>query len=158
MRDALTIVPVTPANREDVLALAVLPHQRRHIESPAECLREAETESRWRTVALCMDGTAVGFAMYGQFPGWTGGTGAQQVWLDRLLIDGRAQGKGYGEAALLALLDRLAVEYGTDTVYLSVYEDNERAIALYKKHGFCFTGDLDTKGEKVMRRCVPRTP
>lgn len=153
---SITLRPVTDQNRADVLALSVTPAQRRHIESCAECLREADSDARWRPVALYADGALVGFAMYGAFPGWTGCDRARQVWLDRLLIDARHQGRGHGEAALALLLDTLAREYATDTIYLSVYEDNDRAIAMYERHGFQFNGELDTKGERVMvRRVAP---
>lgn len=155
MRNALSIVPVGPENLDDVLALDVHPDQRRHIETTRECLAEAAAEPRWRPVALVAGGVVIGFAMYGRFADWVDDTGMMQVWLDRLLIDGRHQGKGYGEEALVRLLDRLEAEYAADAVYLSVYADNRQAIALYEKHGFRFTGGVDTKGEKVMRRCSP---
>lgn len=148
----ITIEPVTQANRRAVLALDVRPAQRRHIETTAECLAEADETPLWRPVALMSGGDLVGFAMYGRFPAWIGDGGGMQVWLDRLLIDARHQGRGLGEAALAALLVRLRGEYGDTPVYLSVYGDNAPAIRLYAKYGFAFTGELDTKGERVMRR------
>lgn len=60
------------------------------------------------------------------------------------------QGAGYGKAAVHALLERLHHEYDCNKVYLSVYEDNLTAIALYKQIGFYFNGAYDTKGEKIM--------
>lgn len=151
----MNILPVTQESRPLVLALAVAPEQRRHIETTQECMDEAATAGNWRPVALWAGDTLVGFAMYGRFTDWIDGTRQEQVWLDRLLIDSRYQGRGYGEEALVLLLARLEAEYGCDTIYLSVYGDNDRAIALYEKHGFAFTGSHDTKGEKVMRRIKP---
>ena len=58
-----------------------------------------------------------------------------QLWLDRLLIDKKYQGKGYGKQAVFSLLDRLHAEYQSDTVYLSVYENNPHAIRLYQQIG-----------------------
>ena len=150
----MRIEPITAQNRAAVLALDVAPAQRRHIETTQECLEEANTSSSWHPVALYVGEDLVGFAMYGQFPGWTGADKTEQVWLDRLLIDARYQHKGYGNEALVLLLARLEAEYCTDRIYLSVYGDNDRAIALYAKHGFVFTGEYDTKGEKVMCRCT----
>ena len=72
------------------------------------------------------------------------------MWLDRILIDRRYQKKGYGKAAVLALLKRLQLEYGNKQIYLSVYENNEAAVNLYQQTGFQFNGKLDTKGEKIM--------
>lgn len=147
----LSIQPVTDSNRDAVLHLQVTPDQQRHIETTAECLAEAAGEARWHPVALKADGTLVGFAMYGAFPAWITPEAGEQVWLDRLLIDARHQGHGYGERALALLLAHLQAQYGTDTIYLSVYADNDIAIRLYQKYGFAFTGGVDTKGEKVMR-------
>lgn len=101
------------------------------------------------------DGTAfavgpsapVGFAMYKYF-GFFPPLG--RAWLDRLLIDARYQGHGYGAAAVTALCARIRAEYGCRRVYLSVYEDNAPAIRLYEKAGFAFNGQRDVKGEKVM--------
>lgn len=152
----MTIKPITPDNLQAVLALSVAPDQMRHIETTQECLDEAAQDARWRPIALVEDENIVGFAMYGSFPAWIGHSGDQQVWLDRLLIDARFQGRGLGEGALRMLLARLAEEYDTNVIYLSVYGDNAKAIALYEKYGFVFTGELDTKGEKVMRRTLTR--
>ena len=43
-------------------------------------------------------------------------------------------------------------EYPNNDIYLSVYEDNQHAIDLYRLYGFNFNGELDTKGEKIMVR------
>ena len=56
--------------------------------------------------------------------------------------------KGYAKQILPWILEQISVVY--DEVYLSVYENNTVAIALYKQLGFCFNGETDTKGEKVM--------
>ena len=84
--------------------------------------------------------------MYGYFPEPAPG----QLWLDRLLIDKRYQGKGYGKQAVLSLLDRLHTEYQSGTVYLSVYENNPHAIKLYQQIGFRFHGKYASKGEHIM--------
>lgn len=62
-----------------------------------------------------------------------------RLWLDRLLIDARFQGRGYGRAALEALLERLP-EYPEKDVYLSVIEGNDVATWLYEQYGFRFIG------------------
>lgn len=72
------------------------------------------------------------------------------MWLDRLLIDARYQGRGYGKAALRGLIRQFFAE-GHGAVYLSLYADNAAALKLYQAHGFVFTGELDTKGERIMR-------
>lgn len=48
----------------------------------------------------------------------------------------------------------MQVHYPNTDIYLSVYEENQQAIALYQFFGFVFTGELDSKGEKIMRLTV----
>ena len=144
---------VTAKNRGAVERLALLPEQAGFIESPAECLREADASDFWRPVGI-YDGTElVGFAMYGYLPF----LGEGQLWFDRLLIDKAFQGRGYAKAAIAALLERLRQEYPCRRVYLSVYGDNAAAIPLYRQAGFSFNGDYDTKGERVMVLDFPET-
>ena len=144
---------VTAKNRGAVERLALLPEQAGFIESPTECLREADASDFWRPVGI-YDGTElVGFAMYGYLPF----LGEGQLWFDRLLIDKAFQGLGYAKAAIAALLERLRQEYPCRRVYLSVYGDNAAAIHLYQQAGFSFNGDYDTKGERVMVLDFPET-
>lgn len=139
--------PVCPENRKEIEELKLYPEQTGFIESVAECMAEADDYSQWRPVGIYDGDTLVGFSMYGYFadPLPDG-----RLWLDRLLIDKSHQGAGYGKAAVQALLERLHHEYDCKKVYLSVYEDNLTAIALYKQIGFYFNGAYDTKGEKIM--------
>ena len=74
-------------------------------------MREADELELWRPVGIYDSDTLIGFAMYGYFPEPAPG----QLWLDRLLIDKRYQGKGYGKQAVLSLLDRLHTEYQSGT-------------------------------------------
>lgn len=60
------------------------------------------------------------------------------------------QGRGYAKAAIRLILRRIINEYPNESIYLSVYEENATAISIYKYYGFEFTGEIDTKGEKIM--------
>lgn len=73
-----------------------------------------------------------------------------RVWLDRIMIGDKYQGKGYGKASVKLLIKRLYKEYGHRKIYLSVYDDNINAIQLYERIGFKFNGEEDTNGEKIM--------
>lgn len=73
-----------------------------------------------------------------------------RIWLDRFLIDHHFQGKGLGKKMLQALIEHLNKIYNCDRIYLSLYEDNQVALALYQKFGFEFNGELDVNQEKVM--------
>ena len=142
----LSIVPVTAENRSAAEALSVRPEQINFIESVPECLREADALPDWRPVLLLEGETPVGFAMYGfitiDHP--------PRLWFDRLLIDGRQQGRGLGDAAFAAVFRRIRAEFPGRDIYLSVYEENQLAMHMYEKYGFRRNGELDAKGEKIM--------
>lgn len=138
--------PVTSKNREQVECLELYPHQIEFIESVKDCLIEADEVKEWKPVGIYDGATLIGFAMYGLFLE----NSSTQVWLDRLLIDKKYQGKGYGKKATIMLLEKLSIEYNQKRIYLSVYNINKVAIRLYKEIGFYFNGEYDTKGEKIM--------
>ena len=146
---------VTDALRQDVLALRTVKGQEGYIEPVSQCLEEACDDCRWRPVAIYDEDNIVGFAMYGYFLPEYPPDG--RLWLDRLLIDARCQGKGYGKAAMSDLLHRLYREYpDRDKIYLSVIRENQAAISLYEQFGFVFSGERDTKGEYVMVKEVEK--
>ena len=144
---ALHFEKVDNSNRKKVESLSVRPFQINFIESVTECMEEADMYSAWHPVAIYDDANLVGFSMYGCF---TEEKWGKRVWLDRLLIDQKYQGKGYGKKSIEILSRQLFDEYDTEQIYLSVYDDNPVAIRLYEKAGFEFNGELDTKGEKIM--------
>lgn len=73
---------------------------------------------------------AVGLRVYPddaeRYPDW---------WLSGLRVQARYRGMGIGEGLVHAALARARVE-GTPRVHLLVFEDNKRAINLYRKLGF----------------------
>ena len=139
-----TFEPVTPSNINTFAQLHVASNQLDTIETVIECYDEAQESALWRPLAIALDGTYIGFTMYGEFHN------PYQVWFDRFFIDERYQGNGYGKAVIGIILDRITKEYNCKEIYLSVYPHNIPAINLYKQMGFVFTGELDTKGEHVM--------
>lgn len=141
------IIPITGQNRTKAESLQPASSQATFIESVADCLKEADRRKCWRPVGIYVGSEMVGFAMYGFF--WEYFPFGR-VWLDRLMIDERYQGQGYGETALKQLLERLQKEYKRKKIYLSVYKENRRAVQMYKKIGFQFTGGKDIHGELVM--------
>ncbi len=130
----IRLEPVTVASRAAVERLETAPGQEGFVESVAECLAEADRRRCWRPVGVYDGDALIGFAMYGFFWEYLP---FGRLWLDRLLIDRRFQGRGYGRAALAALLERLV-------------EANRPAAALYESFGFRLTGERDTHGERVM--------
>lgn len=138
---------ITAKNRNEAELLQISSAQQGFVESVHDSLIEADNRNFWKPVGIYNGEQLIGFAMYGFF--WADPPSGR-VWLDRLLIDFHHQRKGYGKAALLALLERLHKQYQCEKVYLSVFEDNVSAIKLYTDVGFVFNGELDIHGEKVM--------
>ncbi len=136
---------IDTTNKKQAEMLCVAQNQKNTIESVSESIAEAEKYTCWNPMLLKKDDEAIGFAMYGV---WVDTNKPPRMWLDRFFIDQRYQKKGYAKQILPWILEQISVVY--DEVYLSVYENNTVAIALYKQLGFCFNGETDTKGEKVM--------
>ncbi|MBK5443501.1 GNAT family N-acetyltransferase [Peribacillus sp. TH24] len=147
----ITINEVTNENVNDILKLEINTKQKSFIETTEQCLEEAMECKYYKPVGLYSDNSLVGFAMYGFFPE-EGKNG--RVWLDRFLIDARYQGLGLGSIMLKALIQRLTKEYNCNEIYLSVVEDNQAALHLYKKFNFTFNGELDINKEKIMVKKV----
>lgn len=143
----IEIKPVDEKNLKDVLNLRVRSDQKSFIETTEQCLKEAKEEPWYEPAALYKDGIMVGFAMYGVYSGEERGG---RLWLDRYLIDQRYQGKGLGSEVLEDLIQHLEERYEQKEIYLSVYDDNEAAIRMYKKFGFNFNGEFDINNENVM--------
>lgn len=144
----ITFIPVNEENEKEIRGLRPALEQQGFIETVDECLREAGERADWRPLGIYADGRLVGFAMYGFFQEYPP---AGRLWLDRLLIDERCQGKGYGRRAFAGLLRRLWKEYPwAESIYLSVTEGNTAAAALYESFGFSYTGERDVHNERVM--------
>ncbi|MFS0674826.1 GNAT family N-acetyltransferase [Ornithinibacillus sp. 179-J 7C1 HS] len=122
--------------------------QENYIESVEECLQEAETYEEWHPVAIYHDEEIIGFAMYGSF-----GVN-KDTWIDRIMIDEKYQGKGFGRKAMLKLINIVSKEYGVNTIYLSIIEENEAAYNLYKSIGFKFINDRDPNGELIFKYTI----
>lgn len=143
----IRFVKITGKNRELAENLYVQPFQSDYIETVAECMIEADENTDWRPFAVYDEEEMIGFVMYGCITEEKWGS---RVWMDRILIDHKFQGRGYGRKTIKYLIEKILKEYNVDKIYLSVYEENIVAVHLYKDFGFRFTGELDTKGEQVM--------
>lgn len=145
----LRFIPITKENLPRAAQMQVGAGQEHTVETVEQSWQEARRFRVWRPVLIADGDTDIGFAMYGL---WKREGRDGRVWLDRFLIDHRQQGRGYAKAVLPPLLERIRQEYGYPRLYLSVYEDNAPAIALYERFGFAFNGELDINGELVMVR------
>ena len=135
---------VTWDTLKEVCMLSVKCDQVSFIESNAYSIAESKFNDEWNTVGIYIDNILVGFAMYGYI------SSEKRVWLDRFMIDGRFQGKGYGRKTIKELINKIFNEFKCDEIYLSIFDDNLNALKLYKSLGFKANGELDYGGENIM--------
>jgi len=80
---------------------------------------------------------------------------ADRCWINHLLIDSRYQRRGYGSAALHAIVGMLREQYPQcGSINLTVSPCNHVAAHLYRRFGFVATGDL-AYGEPWYRLTLP---
>ena len=91
----------------------------------------------WRPLAVYAGEDVVGFAMWAVDPDDASG------WIGGLVIDEPRQRRGYGRAAVLALVERLRREHACVTAALSYSPDNAAARGLYRSLGFVETGERE---------------
>jgi diamine N-acetyltransferase len=141
----ITLREVTNDNSRALAGLKVAHGQRRFVASNAYSMREALDEPDSTFARGIYDGdTPVGFAMYGR----DSETG--RWWIIRLMVALEHQRRGYGRAAMLALVDILNANPDCAEVFLSFVPDNAAARALYSSLGFEDTGRIED-GEVVYR-------
>jgi ribosomal protein S18 acetylase RimI-like enzyme len=137
----VTLSPLTPELRPDVLAIQVLPEQVRFAGTPAAAVPVADREPARESVVILRDGAVVGYFQLDtrSVPGAP--AAADILGLRGLAIDRRAQNQGVGRGAMLALPSYVRERFPERRfVTLTVNVDNPPAIALYRSTGFVDTG------------------
>ncbi len=140
---------IDDTNEYEVRNIKLKSGQEKFIETVDECLKEAEAYKEWHPVAIYCDEDIIGFAMYGSFgPN-------KDTWIDRIMIDEKYQGKGYGKMAMRQLIDIVSKEYGINVLYLSITEENKLAYNLYTSIGFKFMNERDpNNGEFLFKYTI----
>ncbi|MEV8641021.1 GNAT family N-acetyltransferase [Mesorhizobium ciceri] len=136
----IRLVAVTRANRALVAALELAPEQRDFVAGNSESLEEAETDEDARPRAIMAGTRVVGFLMYD--------ASDNEALVYRFMIDRAHQGKGYGKAALRALLDEIGNLGHIREVSICYEPENEAARHLYRGAGFVEQG-IDEDGEMI---------
>lgn len=88
-----------------------------------------------------IDGKAVGYARLIDYSTTDGITGQRVIELKRIYLLERLWGSGAGEALLMHCIGSAAAR-GFDTIWLGVWEENQRARRFYDKFGFGQVGTL----------------
>ncbi|WP_246658436.1 GNAT family N-acetyltransferase [Rhizobium sp. FKY42] len=138
----IQLSPVTADLVPKLLELRLRQDQVRMVASVVDSLEEAETDEDARPRAVLHDGEPVGFLMYDA-------TSADDVaQLYRFIIDERQQGKGFGRAALSAVIAEIRREPHVSKISICYEPENRAARQLYLSAGFVETG-LDEDGEMI---------
>ncbi len=137
MTPPIELRDVTAGNWRDVAGLEVMDGQAAFVSPVTRYLCLCHYGGVWSPLAIAAGEDVVGFAMWAVDPddgsGWIGG----------LVIDRARQRRGYGRAAVLAVLERLRREHACPSAALSYAPDNAAARALYRSLGFVETGERE---------------
>ena len=139
----LELRPIDASNLDAVEHLEVFDHQKQYIAANKISLATSMSEENRdvaRPFAICAGDSIIGFAMFAfdlTFP-----DPRDRYWLWRFMIDKDHQGKGYGSAALEAILAYFRI-HGANHILLSTKETNTPALSLYHKYGFAETGEMN---------------
>lgn len=132
----IRLTEINGNNWRDVASVTPKPSQTQFVLPVTHYLCLCHYGDDWHPLAIEANGTIVGHVMWGIDPE------EESVWLGGLVIDAKAQGRGVGRAAVLALIDRFTDD-GRVHVALSYSPDNEIARKLYADIGFEETGEMD---------------
>lgn len=146
----VTLRPITRDNLWAVVDLKVHPVQQEFVADNIDSIANAYVEPTFVPLALYADDELVGFAMYGQHhttSAW---------WVIRLMIAREHQGKGYGRAAMEAVIEMMADRVGCDQIVTSFVPSNAVAAKLYASLGFLPTGEIEDDEPLVLLRLADR--
>lgn len=140
----ITLQPVTAANWRELIKLKVRDDQAHFVASNVHSIAESqfgfEDEGHWNIspFGIYADEEAVGFLMYATNLGHS----RIQVFIQRLMVDEKFQGKGYGRQAMQVMLGTIRGEERIRNVAISYEPDNRSAKSLYASLGFKETGEM----------------
>ena len=142
----LRLVEIDRYNYLPVLDLCVSAEQKAFVATNQYSLAQAYAQPECVPLALYAENKPVGFAMYAL------DEDDHQYWIYRLMVDHRHQGKGYGRAAMVLLIDciRGLADEEHKCIYISFEPENQIARQLYESLGFLPDGRI-MYGEVVYR-------
>ncbi len=112
------------------------------------------------TLMVEVEGRLAGYAQLREGPAPACVTGPRPVEIRRFYVDQPWQGRGVARA-LMAAVRSTAAGRGGRTLWLAVWERNERAQAFYRKCGFVEVGTQDfllggdRQTDRIMTRALP---
>ena len=138
--------PVTKENWKELVALKVREDQKHFVASNLYSIAESQFgedipgEGHWDMFpyGIYDEDKPVGFLMiaynydFARFQGF----------IQRLMVDERFQGKGYGKFGMNWILEKCRMDERVKAVAISYEPDNEVARKLYASYGFVETGEI----------------
>ncbi len=151
METGLTSKRIAQKDWDVIKTLQIADNQKGYIESSEHCLQDALNNAydmEWHFYGIYLQDKLIGFAMHGiQYV-----EQQEEVWLDRFMIDQVYQNKGYGKQGMKIIIEQLYEEYHCSILYLSVIQENKKAISMYQSLGFIKTKQIDDNNEQVYIR------
>ena len=144
---SVSLREITPENFKECINLKVADAQATFVAPNVMSIAQAKIYPTANPLAIYDNNEMVGFVMFGF------DTDDKRYYLVRLMIDEKFQGKGYGKAATLEVIERMKQIEDCKEIYLSFVPENTGAEKLYKNVGFERTGELN-EGEIVMRYVI----
>lgn len=135
---------ITPENFKECINLKVADDQVTFVAPNVTSIAQSKIYPTANPMAVYADENLVGFVMFGF------DEDDERYYLVRLMIDEKFQGKGYGKAATLEVIERMKQIEDCKEIYLSFVPENTGAEKLYQSVGFERTGEI-SDGEIVMR-------
>ncbi len=142
----VTLREIIADNWRECVKIKVEASQTQFVASNAFSLAQSKYEPECVPLAVYDDEQMVGFLMYKSED-----YRLAKVWfIERLMIGAEHQKKGYGRAAMTALIERLRSQAGYNAILISFVQGNDIAQKLYSDLGFEDTGEIE-EGELVYR-------
>jgi len=148
----IVLKPVTAENWRDLIKLKVKEDQSHFVASNLHSIAESQfgfdDEGHWNSYpfGIYSGEEPVGFLMYASNPAHS----KIQVFIMRLMVDEKFQGKGYGREALKLILDNFRADANLEVVAISYSPENVGARKLYADLGFVEHGEM--AGEEILAR------
>lgn len=136
---------ITKDNLTDVLKLKVKFEQKTFVIPNVYSIAESKVYENFNPNAVYWNEELIGFLMYGTNP-----EKDEDVWIIRLMIDEKFQGRGYGRQTMVKIIETLKKIYDPPAIFLSFEPENNIARSLYHSLGFKDTGEI-LFGELVHR-------
>jgi diamine N-acetyltransferase len=133
----ITLQEITAETWRQCARLKVHSDQENFVAPNVYSLAQSKYEPGLLPLAVYDGETMVGFVMYSEQPYEPG-----KYFIFRVMVGAEFQGKGYGRAAMRALIERMQALPNCQQIVLSYEPENAVAERLYERLGFRKTGEF----------------